>query len=283
MRFWNRIASLITLFCFGLGACQNAQTPLLSENPNILPNEDRSGCVITSPPAELRLDPFYSKYCSARGIGIAASSEVDDLALQQAYYLINNILAPIAGVRNRLAGDGHYIAIIGRDQEQTTLPEYAHMDSSYWDARARGLGGGKNNPVTSCGEENLLCLGRRADRYYGESILIHEFAHTIHLGGLGLSSLEFNSELSRLYFQARDKGLWENTYAISNPEEYWAEGVQSYFNTNLSSPVPDGVHNKIDTREELADYDPDLYVFISDFFDHFSWEPACPGEKAVQY
>lgn len=282
MRFWIRIARLVTLFCIGLSACQTSPDAALYSNPALLPDEDRSGCLVTSPPAELKLDAFYSKYCSVQGIPIVASSEVDDLALQQAYYLINNILIPIPGVRNRLVGDGHYIAIIGKDQGQTTLPEYAHMDSSYWDARARGLGGGKNNLVTSCGEENLLCLGRAEDRYYGESILIHEFSHTIHLGGQGLSYLEFNNKLFKLYYQAQKEGLWEKTYAISNPEEYWAEGVQSYFNTNLSSPLPDGVHNEIDTRQELAEYDPDLYEFIAEFFDHFTWEPTCPGKKAVQ-
>ena len=278
----TRLIILCLLICIGLSACLESEVPALYVNPDILPVEDRSGCLVTSPPADLGLDNFYRKYCSAQGIPIVASSEVDDLALQQAYYLINNILAPIPEIRNRLVEDGHYIAIIGKDQEQTTLPEYAHMDSSYWDARARGLGGGNNNPVTSCGEENLLCLGRGSDRYFGENILIHEFSHTIHLGGQGSSYSEFNNQLSHLYYQAREKGLWENTYAMTNREEYWAEGVQSYFNSNQSRPLPDGVHNKIDTREELADYDPDLYKFIAGFFDYFAWEPSCPDKKALQ-
>lgn len=270
------------LICMGLSACRANRAPFLYVNPDVVPVEDRTGCLVTSPPDDLRLDSFYSKYCSAQGIPIVASSEVDDLALQQAYYLINNILAPIPGVRNRLAADGHYVAIIGKDQEQTTLPEYSHMDSSYWDARARGLGGGKNNPVTSCGEENLLCLGWRSDRYFGESILIHEFSHTIHLGGQGSAYEVFNNELSRLYYKARKEGLWKDTYAMTNPEEYWAEGVQSYFNSNTSSPIPDGVHNRVNTRVELADYDPDLYEFISRYFDNFAWEPTCPDKKALQ-
>lgn len=282
MNFRNWVVILCLLICMGLSACQESGIPVLYANPDFVPVEDRSGCLITSPPADLDLDTFYTKYCSAQGIPILASHEVDDLALQQAYYLLNNILTPIPGVRNRLVSEGHYIAIIGKDQQQTTLPEYAHMDSSYWDVRARGLGGGANNPITSCGEENLLCLGRGSDRYFGENILIHEFAHTIHLGGQGLSYTKFNNQLFHLYYQAREKGLWKNTYAMSNPEEYWAEGVQSYFNSNQSSPIPDGVHNKIDTREELADYDPDLFEFIAGFFDYFSWEPTCPDKKALQ-
>lgn len=271
---------LITLFLFACSYSPENQEvlsdPELYSNPDLLPDENRSGCVVGELPLEMSLDPFYNKYCNARGIGIVASDEVDDLALQQAYYIINNILMPIPNVRNVLVADGHYIAIIGKDQEQTTLPEYAHMDSSYWDKRARGLGGGRGNPVTSCGEENLLCLGNRQDRYFRESILIHEFAHTIHLGGQGSDEDAFWEKLGTLYYQAREKGLWENTYAITNLEEYWAEGVQSYFNANIGSALGDGVHNYVNSREELAEYDPDLYMFIAEFFDHFEWDPTCP-------
>jgi alpha-glucosidase len=192
------------------------------------------------------------------------------------------MLAPIPSVRDQLVADGHYIAIIGKDQELTTLPEYSHMDSSYWDARARGLGAGPGIFITSCGEENLLCLGRHQDRYCGENILIHEFAHTIHLSGQGLFYNVFNNRLSRLYYKARRRGLWEDTYAITSPLEYWAEGVQVYFNSNLSSYFPDGVHNRIDTSEELAEYDPELYEFIAGFFDYFAWKPTCQEKKAVQ-
>jgi hypothetical protein len=266
-------AFLCAVIIILLSACSGS-IPTLYTNPYLLPNEDRSGCVITSPPEELDFDPFYSKYCNAAGIGIVASEEVDDLTLQQAYYIINNLLSPIPNVLDQLVDDGHYIASIGKDQEQTTLPEYSHMDSSYWDARARGLGAGRGVLVTSCGEENLLC--QRRDSYFGENILVHEFAHTIHLSGQGSSFNEFNRKLSKLYYKARKEGLWENTYAITNPEEYWAEGIQGYFNTNLSSPFPDGVHNKVDTREELAEYDPDLFGFIAEFYDYFAWKPTCP-------
>lgn len=282
MRVGARIAILFIMLGAALPGCLDSESPPLYANPDILPDEDQNGCAVGAPLPELGFDPFYSKYCSAQGISIVASQEVDDLALQQAYYIINNMLAPLPSVRERLAAEGHYIAIIGRDQMQTTLLEYAHMDSSYWDARARGLGAGWGVLVTSCGEENLLCLDRRQDRYFGENILIHEFSHTIHLSGLGLSYNVFNSQLSHLYYTARKQDLWEDTYAITNPEEYWAEGVQDYFNSNLSSYFPDGVHNRIDTREELAEYNPELYEFIAAFFDYFVWEPTCPDKKVVQ-
>jgi hypothetical protein len=277
-----RIAILCFLIPALLSSCVGEGRSSLYTNPDILPDEDRSGCVVTPPPLELEFDPFYTKYCSAQGISIVASQEVENQALQQAYYLLNNILTSIPEVRDRLVAEGHYIAIIGKDQMQTALPEYSHMDSSYWDARARGLGGGRGTLITSTGEENLLCLGWRHDPYYGENILLHEFSHTIHLGGQGLSYNEFSDQLSSLYYKARKEGLWKNTYAMTNPEEYWAEGVQSYFNSNQANYIINRVHNKINTREELARYDPELYEFIAEFFNYFSWKPTCPDKKAVQ-
>ena len=62
-------------------------------------------------------------------------------------------------------------------------------------------------------------------------------------------------------------GLFDNTYAASNHEEYWAEGVQAYFGINAEGPVGgDGVHNQIDTRAELQAYDPPLFDLIHGIF-----------------
>ncbi len=43
---------------------------------------------------------------------------------------------------------------------------------------------GRNDgsPVTTCAEENILAY--QIDKYHAEDILIHEFAHSIHLIGI---------------------------------------------------------------------------------------------------
>ena len=235
---------------------------------------DRNGCVVGSVPKEYSFDPFYEKYCDAGGIPVISSGSVDDLALKQAYYVIMNMLAPIPDVRQELVSNGAYFGIIGKRERLTTLPEYAHMDSFYWDKRARGLGGSKASPLTSTAEENLLCL--TWDRYWGESIAVHEFAHTISLAGLGADFEPLLAEFTGLYESAIQEGLWQDTYAGSDILEYWAEGVQSYFNANLEAEPPDGDHNYVNTREELADYDPALFDFISRVFHGLEWTPACP-------
>lgn len=261
-----------------LTACTGTQRAGVEVAPtSSLVIENRSGCVVSSVPDDLSFDPFYGKYCDADGIPIISSNDVDDLALKQAYYIVMNMLVAVPDIRQELISNGAYFGVIGKNERQTSLPEYSHMDSEYWDQRARGLGGSLGVPITSSAEENLLCS--RHDRYRGESIAVHEFAHTISLMGLGD---DFNSmlvEFTEIYESAIDQGLWENTYAGSNIQEYWAEGVQSYFSTNLQSLLGDGVHNHVNTREELAEYDPALYEFISKFFNDFEWTPTCPNQE----
>ena len=60
--------------------------------------------------------------------------------------------------------------------------------------------------------------------------------------------------------------MWKNTYAETNIAEYFAEGVQSWFNVNAEMPHPDGKHNWVNTREELKEYDPDLYNLLAEYF-----------------
>lgn len=238
----------------------------------------RNGCVVGSTPQDLAFDPFYGKYCDADGIPIISSTAVDDLALKQAYYIVMNMLAPIPDIHAEMVSNGAYFAVIGKNEQLTSLPEYAHMDSTYWDLRARGLGGGIENKITSTAEENLLCLPD--DRWEGESIAVHEFAHTISLMGIEEEILsQLLAELNSLYLDVMKKGLWGNTYASSNIEEYWAEGVQDYFNTNIESIPSDGVHNYVDTRTDLKQYDPGLFEFIDTFFKGHEWTPTCPDIK----
>ncbi len=131
----------------------------------------------------------------------------------------------------------------------------------FWDARARGLGGSRTDPVCSCGEENLL--GFEGDPYSTECILIHEFAHNIHLRGLVVVDPTFDDRLKAAYERAMEAGLWKTKYASVNHAEYFAEGVQSWFNNNRP---PDHDHNHVDTRKELREYDPGLAALCEEVF-----------------
>jgi hypothetical protein len=171
------------------------------------------------------------------------------------------MLADRDDVLQALIQQGCRFVVMAPTEMTTDVPEQRHLKpKAYWDKRARGLGG----RVTSCGEENLLNLP--GDRYHKENILIHEFAHAIHEVGLRVVDPKFDARLRAAYQHAMETGLWKNTYSAVNHKEYWAEGVQAYFDC-AAPPVP-GVHNDINTREKLARYDPDLFRLIDEVFRH---------------
>ena len=217
---------------------------------------------VTAPPAELKLDPFYAKYISANGYPIISSKNVSDYALKEAAYLVNLMLAQRPDVRDAMISSGSRLIVMAHNEFTTEVPEHSHLrPRDFWDARARGLGGSRTDPVCSCAEENLLCYP--GDPYSTENILIHEFAHNIHLRGLVNVDATFDDRLKAAYDQAIAAGLWKTKYASTNKAEYWAEGVQSWFNNNRP---PDHDHNHVDTREELREYDPQLAALCEEVF-----------------
>lgn len=217
---------------------------------------------ITAPPAELNLPSFYQKYLSANGYPIVSSEKVNDYALKEAAYLINMMLARRPDVREAMIESGSRMIVIAHDEYTTDIPEYKNLSpKDYWDARARGLGGSKTEAVCSCAEENVLAYD--GDPYSTENILIHEFAHNIHLRGMLNVDPTFDDRLKDTYERAMKAGLWEEKYASVNHAEYFAEGVQSWFNNNRQ---PDHDHNHVDTRVELKAYDAGLAAMCEEVF-----------------
>lgn len=226
---------------------------------------------------DLGMHTFYQKYLDAGGVPVISSEHVEDEALMIGREIVLNMLSVRVDVLQEMVENGAYVGIMSRDEVTTDIPEHAHLandPNTDWDQRARGLGGTLSNPITTAGEENLLCLA--VDRYDGENILVHEFAHGIH--GIGIAALEsgFNAELRAAYEEALAAGLWEDTYAATNPGEYFAEGVQSWFDTNQDPQA--GIHNEVDTRAELREYDPALGGIVERYFGDGEWRPTCPGE-----
>lgn len=222
---------------------------------------------MTQPPKDWTLAPFYKKHVSVRGFPVLGSEKVSDYALLEAAWLIDRMLAPRPDVLQALIQNKVRFAVMAVTELTTDIPEHSDLTpANYWNRRARGLGPTDIRPAVSCGEENLL--GFPGDPYAAESILIHEFAHALHLMGLNSVDTEFDERLKRTYNAALERGLWKDKYAAKNHAEYWAEGVQSWFDTNRP---PDHDHNHVDTREELEEYDPDLAALIADVFRNSDW------------
>lgn len=216
---------------------------------------------------EMNLDPFYKKYINESGLFILSSDKVPDQALLSANEILKAMLKNAQHILKKLQESKIKVAIMAVSEKTLDIPEHSDLQEAFpqtdWNKRSRGLGATLARPVTSAAEENLLCY--ETDPYRGESILVHEFAHTILLG-LELADIKTYNEVKAAFESARKKGLWKNTYAGTNVEEYWAEGVQSWFDVNLESIPSNGIHNEINTRSELKKYDPTLAKLISKVF-----------------
>lgn len=232
--------------------------------------------------------PFYTQSESANGFPIVASKEVNPYALKEAAYLINLMLAKRPDIRKAMIQSGARLCILAHNEFTTDQPEFAWLAKKppegfegikgrdYWDARARGLGGSRRDPFCSCGEENLL--GYPGDPYSKENILIHEFAHNIHLRGLVNVDPTFDDRLEATYDVAMEKGLWKGKYASVNHHEYFAEGVQSWFDDNREN---DHDHNHVNTRVELIEYDPALAEICREVFGETELKYTKPATRLV--
>ncbi len=230
--------------------------------------------VITKVPVQgFRYDPAskdgvpacYTQRTNADGFPIVATAKVNHYALKEVAHLLSLMLAHRPDVRQAMTDSGARMIIMAHDEFTTDLPEFARLadkpvkgyeimsPKAYWDVRARGLGGSRTDPFCSCAEENVLAFP--GDPYEMECIVIHEFAHSIHLRGMVNVDPTFDTRLKAAYDAAMKAGLWRGKYASVNHHEYWAEGVQSWFDDNR---VNDHDHNHVHLRTQLIEYDPGL-------------------------
>ncbi|HEV7590279.1 MAG TPA: hypothetical protein VGO40_19370 [Longimicrobium sp.] len=248
-----------------------------------------SNAKVTPIPADvvkhLGLDKdFYGKYVEAMGIPIVASGKVTDPALLEAGYLTVAMLQNAPDIAARIAENGGRIAVMAYTERTRDIPEHAKLNPADYD-RCRGVGGTMAIPVSSCGEEDLLDYDH--EPYWAENIFIHEFAHTIHLLGLGR---DFDTELEGLYKQAMADQRWQDAkgadgkkvaaYAAHDHKEYWAEGVQSYFGCNCGHADPS--HNGINGREHLEAYDPGLFGLVARTLGDNPWRYVPTRDRASQ-
>ena len=242
--------------------------------------------MVSTPPADLKLDPFYVKYADAGGIAVVASINTDDAAVLIARDIVNAMLAKRPDVRKVMVERGGRISIMSEKEQQLDLPEYrdwkkpakddrrltpgerdrydlpggiaSMTDAQYWNNRARGMGGIR----TSCAEENLL--GVPGTKYYGEHICVHEFSHGI-MSAVRTADPALYAEIEAAYKEAKTAGRFLKHYAENTVSEYWAEGTQWWFESNFTWTSPEGA--EIYTADSLKAYDPTLYDILSRVYD----------------
>jgi hypothetical protein len=248
----------------GMCGCGEVEDANMNGDPDCMeaPGIDPGACQVAAIPADVRseweLDPFYTRYASADGIPIVATDNPEDEAIARACKVVMDLSSTVPMAREHMRTNHVYFIMMAAVEKTVQTPEYRSRGDL--DARARGFG---NNPGL-CAEENVMC-DRSTDRWRGESICVHEYSHVMHLYVWNETVPDFNSKVNAAYQNAvRTMGLYRNTYAASNAVEYFAEGVQNWYNTNLeASASGNGVHNHINTRPELQEYDPMLYELLA--------------------
>ena len=232
---------------------------------------DTVGPVPEAVRVEFELGPFYQKHVDVDGFPVVGSTQVSDAALYEAAWILRHMLDGRSDILRAMAGRNVHLVVMAWNEFTTDVPEHSHLEPKvYWDRRARGLGG---SPV-SCAEENLLA--HPGDPYAKENILIHEFAHAVHLIGLRVVDPNFDARLKVAYEHAKENGLWSGTYAITDRAEYWAEGVQCWFDNNREN---DALHCHVNTRAELKDYDPELAKLCAEVLGDGPWRYRKPMDR----
>jgi hypothetical protein len=233
------------------------------------PASDAAPSSLSPPP--VGSDSFYAKYADAGGIAVIGSSRVPDAAILRAAEIVRAMLAHRPDLREAMVGQGVRVGVIGESEAITDLPEHRHWkkprrddprltqcelkyferieaqtDRDYWNARSRGTGG----RFTTVGAENLLAVP--GSRYFGENILVHEFAHAV-LDAIRSADPALHAEVEVAYRAALAQGRWKGDYAAVTLTEYWAEGTQYWFNTNMLARLDEG---PILSHLDLIRYDP---------------------------
>ncbi len=239
-------------------------------------------------PAQNLTQGFYTKSLSVLGLPILGSNNVDDRALFATFEVVGNLIVNNAALVGTMTGGAARLVIIGArttdtlgqantfaawEERLTDLPEFAFLrgtttfDGRPWEP-VRGAGGTIGNPAAAFGEENIL---RFANDPYGgqQSILVHEFAHSLMNIGWQGPLANFTAQWQAAFDNAVAGNLWSGLYARSNTAEYFAELTQIYF--NVKQPQGAGIPT---TRDGLMTYDPVAYNTLTNLFRNDGWKPG---------
>jgi hypothetical protein len=275
------VASVLVVAVLALGTQAQQRRGEPKQRPPAL-LKDYVTFTVKPPPAELNLDPFYKKYVDAHGIPVVSSEKTPDPALALARDIVVFMLADRPDLRKELIRKKWKVAIMAETEKTYDIPEHRKFrllpkidderltpqqkanynrpggvgsmtGEEYWNSRGRGFGGepdGEN--TTSCAEENLL--GYPGTRYFGQSLLVHEFSHGIMRGAIYTVDPEYRRAVEDAYATAKEQGLrTARGYYGNNFNEYWAGGIEAYTASGGGA---------VRTRSALLEIDPRLYELV---------------------
>jgi hypothetical protein len=248
---------------------------------------------VIPPPARFKIDPYYTKFTYAREFIVLGSHAVSDEALLKANDTIRKLFAYRHDILKAMIADGARLVVLGRSEKLSDLPEFRDVKGEAGFDEVRFLDYAPSQKLMVVPEENVLGLPR--DPCAGKSLVVSAFAKGLcHVTAsrpviadfenqrgrqqyelrVKRMDIEFDKKLEKIYSQALSKGLWKGTAAARDRIEYWAAGVEAYFDAAGNGHPPQSADRPVTTREALKAYDPDLFALVDEtmaYKEHVDW------------
>ncbi|XP_071082301.1 uncharacterized protein [Haliotis cracherodii] len=285
-------------------------TGVFGEVPHRLSPEDRETLLrLGSPRASLPAG-FKYKYVGSGGViknttssghwlEVAASPKTTETGHYEAALIVSKMTRHMpSAVFSKLSAGGS-VGVFTRTETLAIYPEYyglkdtpaCHGSCAGHCSASCTFDGRKWSTVSGAGgaravvlDDNVMCTSRDPHNHH-ENILVHEFTHTIHHHGL---DSQHSMEVIAAYNHAKYVNLWVlSAYAMTNREEYFAEGATAYFNVNQEASAAgmnkcDGTHyctSETAARNYLKLHDNSLYSVLTYVFTNN--HPETPSQLAV--
>jgi hypothetical protein len=256
---------------------------------------------VVPPPARFKIDPYYTKFTYAREFTVLGSKEVRDEALLKANDIIRKMFAYRHDVLKALIGDGVRLVVLARQEKLSDLPEFRDARNEAGFDEVRYLDYTQKLKLLVVPEENVLGLPK--EPFAGKCMVISVLAKALyHVTGsrpaitdrdrrpdrqqyelrVKRLDIEFDHALGKVYENALSKGLWQGTATARNRVEYWAAGVEAYFDAAGDGEPPNLADRPITTRELLKAYDPSLFALVDEtmaYKEQVDWRLKRPTPK----
>jgi dipeptidyl aminopeptidase/acylaminoacyl peptidase len=248
---------------------------------------------VIAPPAKFKFDPYYAKFTLAREFPVLGSKQVSDEALLRANDIIRKMFAYRHDILKAMIAGGARLVVLGRNEKLSDLPEFKEAKDQPGFDEVRYLDYSPNSKLMVVPEENVSNDSR--DPFAGECMVVNVMAKGLYqITGLRpidpdfekrrgkqqyelrvkRMDIEFDHALEKKYQTGISKGLWRGTAAARSRVDYWAAGVEAYFDAAGQGQAPNLADRPITTREALKAYDPDLFALVDETFaykEHVDW------------
>jgi alpha-glucosidase len=254
---------------------------------------------VTPPPAKFKIDPYYTKFTYARELTVLGSKHVSDKALLEANDTVRKMFAYRHDVLKAMIADGARLVVLGRKEKLSDLPEFKGSRKETGFDEVRYLDYTPARKLMVVPEENVLGLPK--EPFAGKCMVVSVFAKGLYqVTGLRpvdpnferrrdkqqyelrvkRLDVEFDRKLRELHEDALKNKRWKGTAAARDRVEYWAAGVEAYFDAAGECPAPHLADRPITTREALRAYDPGLYALVDEtmaYKGRVDWRFKRPG------